>query len=192
MQIGLFFGTFNPVHIGHMIIANYMAYFTDLDEVWFIVSPQNPFKDKSKLLSEYDRLHLVDIAINKESKLRSSDIEFSLPKPSYTVNTLTYLKDRYPDKKFTLIMGADNLYSLHKWQNYEYILKNHKIYLYNRPNYDKEKQQISNLSAVTSFDVPLLNISSTFIRHAIKDGKNVAYFLPNGVFEYIDKMLFYR
>ncbi len=189
MNIGLFFGTFNPIHVGHLIIANYMADFTDLDEVWLVVSPHNPLKQKDSLLNEYDRLHLVELAIEGNDQLRVSNIEFDLPKPSYTTHTLAYLNEKYPNKKFALIMGSDNLRTLHKWKNYEQIIENHKIYLYNRPQYDDG--QFANHKNVRSFDVPLLNISSSFIRDAIKKDSSIQYLVADKVKDYIEKAGFY-
>ena len=135
-KTGLFFGSFNPVHVGHMIIANFMAQHTDLDQVWMVVSPHNPLKKQSSLAKDYDRLHLVNVAIGENPLLQSSNIEFSLPKPSYTIDTLTYLTEKFPEREFVLIMGGDNLNTLHKWKNYELLIKNHEIYVYQRPDYD--------------------------------------------------------
>ena len=136
MKVGLFFGSFNPVHVGHMIIAEHMANHTDLDEVWMVVSPQNPLKKQASLAGDYDRLHLVNLAIGENLKLRSSNIEFGLSKPSYTVDTLVYLREKYPNKEFVLIMGGDNLATLHKWKNFEVILRDYQIYVYKRPEYE--------------------------------------------------------
>ena len=204
MKIGLYFGTYNPVHVGHLVIANYMAEYTDLDQVWLIVSPQNPLKEKSSLLADYHRLALVKIAIDDNPKLRASDIEFKLPKPSYTATTLAYLKEKHPEHEFALIMGEDNLRTLHKWQNHEIILKNHKIYVYPRVLTTQEEAEISTINAqigndfaqnsnvVLCDDAPVMKVSASFIRQAIKDSKDVRYLLTEPVHKYIDEMNFYR
>ncbi|MFC6103817.1 nicotinate (nicotinamide) nucleotide adenylyltransferase [Olivibacter domesticus] len=184
-KIGLFFGSFNPIHTGHLIIANYMANHTDLSEVWLVVSPQNPLKKKDNLLNMYDRLEMVNLALEDAENIRSNDIEFRLPKPSYTIDTLIYLRERYPDKSFVLIMGADNLITLKKWKNYEIILRDFAIYVYPRPGFDSSEW--ANHSKITITNMPLMEISSTFIRNAIKERKNVRYFLPNKVLDFIDK-----
>lgn len=191
MKIGLFFGSFNPIHIGHMVIANHMVEFTDLDEVWFVVSPHNPHKKKATLLDGYHRLEMVRIAIGKNYKLRASDIEFSLPQPSYTVDTLTYIHEKYPMHNFSLIMGMDNLETLHKWKNHEVILENYNIYVY--PRIDSSNTNLgkhSNIHIVK--DVPIMQISATFIRKAIKEGKNVAPLLYPDVWDFLEKNNFYR
>lgn len=190
MKTGLFFGSFNPVHVGHMIIANFMATQTDLSEVWFVVSPQNPFKKKSSLARERDRLHLVRVAIGENLKLRASDIEFDLPQPSYTIDTLTYLIEKFPKKEFALIMGGDNLGSLHKWKNYELILQNHEIYIYKRPNYDLG--ELANHPKIHHFTAPLLDISATYIRSCIKSGKSIQYLVPEAVFDYLEGSNLYK
>jgi nicotinate-nucleotide adenylyltransferase len=183
MKIGLFFGSFNPVHVGHMIIANYMATHTDLDRVWIVVSPQNPLKPKATLAKDYDRLHFVQLAIGDNPMLRASSIEFGLPKPSYTIDTLTYLKEKHKEHEFVLIMGGDNLATLHKWKNYELILRDYHIYLYKRPQY--ELGELENHPHIHHFEAPLLDISATYIRQCIKDGKSVQYLVPDAVFEYL-------
>lgn len=182
---GLFFGSFNPIHTGHLIIASYMANYTDLQEVWFVVSPQNPLKTKKSLASMYDRLEMVNLAIGETEKLRASDIEFRLPQPSYTIDTLTYLQERYPGKRFVLIMGSDNLQSLAKWKNYELILRDYPIYVYPRPGY--APGELSSHPSVTITDTPLMDLSSTFIRKSLKEGKSVRYFLPDSVIDFIEK-----
>ncbi|WP_207428506.1 nicotinate (nicotinamide) nucleotide adenylyltransferase [Pedobacter sp. SYSU D00535] len=184
MKIGLFFGSFNPIHIGHLIIANYMAEFTDLDRVWFVVSPHNPLKNKSSLVNMYDRLEMTRLAIENSEKLEASDIEFRLPQPSYTIDSLTFLRERYPQHQFTLIMGADNLASLKKWKNYELILRDYKIAVYPRPGF--ENIQLASHPSVTLTDTPLMEISSTFIRKSLKEGKNVQFFVPDPVLKFID------
>jgi nicotinate-nucleotide adenylyltransferase len=183
VKIGLFFGSFNPVHNGHLIIANYVRETTDLDKVWLVVSPQNPFKVKHTLLNEYDRLHLIKLAIEGNDHLRASDIEFKLPKPSYTIDTLTHLKEKYPTYEFSLIMGGDNLTSLNKWKNYELILNNHDIYVYKRDG--DEQNPFPERKTIHFLDVPLLDISATFIRENIQKGHSMQYFLPDKVWEYV-------
>jgi nicotinate-nucleotide adenylyltransferase len=184
-KIGLFFGSFNPIHTGHLIIANYMANHTDLSEVWLVVSPHNPLKKKDSLLNMYDRLEMVNLALEDADNIRSNDIEFRLPKPSYTIDTLIHLQERYPNRNFVLIMGSDNLVTLKKWKNYEIILRDFEIYVYPRPSFDGTEW--NNHSKITITDTPLMEISSTFIRKAIKERKNVRYFLPNKVLDFIEK-----
>ncbi len=190
MHIGLFFGSFNPIHVGHMVLANYMASFTDMDAVWFVVSPHNPLKEKATLLHQNQRLHLVNLAIGDNNKLKSSNIEFGLPQPSYTVNTLAYLKEKYPQHQFSLIMGEDNLQSFAKWKNYEYIINNYKLYVYPRPNCNSSEFKIHPNVVMT--EAPLMDISSTMIRTAIKNKKDVSFFMPLAVWQYIDEMNFYK
>lgn len=184
-RVGLFFGSFNPVHIGHLVIANYMANFTELEEVWFVVSPQNPFKEKKSLGNMYDRLEMVNLAIENSDKLRASDIEFHLPQPSYTIDTLTHLSERYPNHQFVLIMGEDNLAGLHKWKNADILLRDYKIAVYPRPGYDGGK--LKKHPSVTVTDTPLMELSSTFVRKAIKERKNIQFFTPEKVLDFIDK-----
>jgi nicotinate-nucleotide adenylyltransferase len=190
MKIGLFFGSFNPVHNGHLIIANYVCEATDLDKVWLVVSPQNPLKPKESLLREYDRLHLINIAIEDNKNLQASNIEFKLPKPSYTIDTLIYLKDKYPQHQFSLIMGSDNLGTIHKWKNYELILKNYPIYAYNRRG--SEQNPYPQHKNITFLNFPFLDISATFIRENIKKGLSMQYFLPDAVWKYIDGTNLYK
>ena len=190
MKIGLFFGSFNPIHVGHLIIANYMATQTDLKQVWLVVSPQNPFKTKSSLARDYDRLHLVELAIEDNPALRASDIEFKLPKPSYTIDTLTYLREKYPQHEFTLIMGGDNLATLPKWKNYEAILKYYSVYVYQRPQY--EAGELSQHPSVRLFEAPLMQISASYIRRCIKAGHSIQYLVPTPVFEYLSSSHLYR
>ncbi len=189
-NIGLFFGSFNPIHIGHLIIANYMATQTDLDEVWIIVSPQNPLKVKTSLARDHDRLHLVRLAIDDNPALRVSDIEFRMPKPSYTVDTLAFLKEKHPQHQFSLIMGGDNLKTLHKWKNYDLILRDHNIYVYKRPEY--ELGDLANHPRVSLFEAPLMNISASYIRKCINEGKSVRYLVPEPVYEYLSGSNLYR
>jgi nicotinate-nucleotide adenylyltransferase len=192
MKIGLFFGTFNPIHIGHLIIANHMVEFTELDEVWFVVTPHNPHKKKSSLLADYHRYQMVLIATEDLPKLKPSKIEFDLPQPNYTINTLTYLYENYPNHEFSLIMGEDNLKSFHKWKNHEVILENHSLYIYPRVNENKEKPQLQDHSKINFIKAPIVEISSTFIRKAIKNNKNISALLPCKVWKYLDEMNFYK
>ena len=190
MRVGLFFGSFNPVHVGHLVIANYMVSFTDLDEVWLVVSPQNPLKEKSSLLGQNDRLHLVNLALDFHPKIKSSTIEFKLPQPSYTINTLAYLKEKHPQNQFCLIMGSDNLSSFSKWKNYEEILKNYELFIYPRPGYTGSEFDAH--PHVTFTKAPLMEVSSTFIRNAIKEKKDVRFYMHHKVWEYVDEMHFYK
>ncbi len=189
-HIGLFFGSFNPVHVGHMIIANYMVEYSGLDQIWMVVSPQNPFKEKKSLASEYDRLHLVQLAIGDMPSIRASDIEFTLQQPSYTIDTLIYLNEKYPDHTFSLIMGGDNLGSFHKWKNHEKILNNHRIYIYRRPSYDVGP--LADHKQVTMLDAPLLELSSSYIRQQLRDKKSIKYLVPQSVYEYLMEGNLYR
>jgi len=189
-KTGLFFGSFNPIHIGHMILAEYMVEHTDLEEIWFIVSPLNPLKEKKGLLADYHRLAMVNIAVENDARMRSSNIEFTMPQPSYTIDTLAYLGEKYPDRKFVLIGGTDILPSFHKWKNYELLLENYSIYIYNRPKYDKG--EYAGHPNIKFFEAPLMEISASFIRHAIKNGKGIRYMLPPKVYEYMREMHFYE
>ncbi len=195
-KIGLFFGSFNPIHVGHLVIANHIAHSDKVDEVWFVVSPQNPFKKKKTLLEDYHRLTLVNEAIENNSKLKSSDIEFTMPQPSYTADTLAYLIDKYPNNEFSLIMGEDNIKSFHKWKNYEVILKNHEIIVYPRVGVDDKLKAESEILAHKNVhilkDIPVMDISASYIRKQIKEGKTVAYLLTDKVAKYVDEMNFYR
>ncbi|MGL2965475.1 nicotinate (nicotinamide) nucleotide adenylyltransferase [Flavobacterium sp. XGLA_31] len=191
MKIGLYFGTFNPIHVGHLIIANHMAEYSDLDQVWLVVTPHNPHKEKSTLLDDYQRLHMVHLATEDFIKIKPSDIEFKLPQPNYTVNTLAHLGEKYPQHEFALIMGEDNLNSLHKWKNYEVILANHNIYVYPRVNAGELDSQFANHPKIHRVGAPVIELSSTFIRESIKNKKNVAPMLPHKVWEYLDHNLFY-
>ena len=190
MNVGLFFGSFNPIHIGHLIIANYMANFTDLDEVWMMVSPHNPLKDQKSLANMYDRLEMAKLALENAENIRVSDFEFQLPQPSYTIDTLTHLSEKYPGRQFSLIMGADNLLSLKKWKNYELILRDYHIYVYPRPGF--ENSEFLQHPSVTVTNSPLMEISSTFIRKSLKENKNVQFFIPDKVLEFIDSKNLYR
>ena len=204
MNIGLYFGTFNPIHVGHLIIANYMVEFTNLDQVWLVVSPQNPLKKKSTLLEDYHRLSMVEIAIEDNNNLKASNIEFKLPQPSYTINTLTYLKEKHPKHEFSLIMGEDNLRTFHKWKNYEQILENHKIYVYPRALTEQERQEMDDSLSLEKksrvlgtkniiiCDAPVMKISASFIRDSIKNKKDVRYLLTELVYKYVQEMNFYK
>ncbi len=192
MKIGLYFGTFNPIHVGHLIIANHMAEYSDLEQVWMVVTPHNPHKQKNTLLDDYQRLHLVRLATEEYSKIKPSDIEFKLSQPNYTVNTLAHLKDNYPQHEFSLIMGEDNLKSLHKWKNYEYILDNHDIYIYPRVAEETQNFELTNQTRIHKIDAPIVEISSTFIRENIKNKKNIRPLLSEKVWEYVDHNNFYR
>lgn len=192
MKIGLYFGTFNPMHAGHLIIANHMAEFTGLDQVWMVVTPHNPLKKKNSLLEDHHRLQMVFLATKNYAKIKPSDIEFRLPQPNYTVNTLAHLQEKFPTHEFSLIMGEDNLNSLHKWKNYNVILQNHDIYVYPRINTEIAEPELANHPKIHRIDAPVIEISSTFIRNSIKNGKNIQPLLPQKVWEYIDHNLFYR
>ncbi len=189
-KTGLYFGSFNPIHCGHLMIASYMLEFSDLKNIWFVISPQNPLKEKSSLLNDYHRLALVNVAIADDTRFKSCDIEFKLPQPSYTINTLTFLKGKYPQKEFSLIMGADNLENLHKWKEYEKILESNSINVYPRPGSDGG--DFKNHPNVHWVSAPLLEISSSFIRAAIKEKKNMSYFLTEKVYQYVQEMHFYE
>ena len=196
-KIGLFFGSFNPIHIGHLILANYILEHSDMQELWFVVSPQNPFKEKKSLLNDHNRLDMVQLAIKNYQKMRASTVEFSLPTPSYTIDTLTYLQEKHPDYSFSLIMGEDNLGSLHKWKNYDLLLQNYQVIVYPRifgedisssPNVT----QLKNHHNIHKIDAPIIELSATEIRDMIKSGKNVRPMLPPEVFEYLDGSSFYK
>jgi nicotinate-nucleotide adenylyltransferase len=198
MNVGLFFGTFNPIHVGHLIIANYMANFTSLDQVWLVVSPHNPLKEKSTLLGDQHRLTLVRIAVEENSKLWASDIEFSMPQPSYTAKTLAVLKEKYPNNNFSLIMGEDNLRSFPKWYNYEKILDEYPIFVYPRlrtaaeENHSAVERILTHPNVHMCNDLPVMNLSASFIREGIKNKKDVRYLLTESVLTYIVEMHFYR
>lgn len=190
MKIGLFFGSFNPIHIGHLAIANYMVEFTDLEKVWLVVSPHNPLKQKNSLLSDQHRLQMVRIAIEYDNRFKVSNIEFNLPQPSYTINTLTYLKEKYPENEFVLIMGSDGLATFDKWKNYAELIANYKRYVYPRP--DTNPELLRNIENGMIVNAPLIEISSTFIRQAIAERKDIRYFLPEKVWQFLSEMNFYR
>ena len=204
MNVGLYFGTFNPIHVGHLVIASYMSEHTDLDQVWFVVTPQNPLKNKKSLLQDSHRLALVREAVDESPNLKASDIEFGLSKPNYTTNTLAHLIEKYPKHTFSLIMGEDNLRNFHKWRNYEHILKEHQIFVYPRVLTLQEQSEgtTSNNSQIEKLKkeknvvyckgAPVMKISASFIRHAIKEGKDVRFLLTEPVHKYVEEMHFYK
>ncbi len=192
-KVGLYFGTFNPIHIGHLAIANHMVEFSALDEVWFIITPQSPFKKKHSLLDNHHRYQMVFEAVQDYPNLKPSTIEFDLPQPNYTINTLLLLEEQYgKEHDFSLIMGEDNLKSFHKWKNYESILEHHAIYVYPRISKGKMEHQFEGHPKIIKVDAPIMEISSTFIRNAHKEGKNIKPLLPAPVWKYMDEMNFYR
>jgi nicotinate-nucleotide adenylyltransferase len=195
-KIGLYFGSFNPVHIGHIAIAGYMTEFSGLDQVWFVVSPQNPLKKKETLLADHHRLYMTQLAIGDNDRLKASDIEFNLPVPSYTIDTLTFLKEKYARNEFCLVMGEDNLYTLHKWKNADELIKRYPIYIYPRPDSVKpsslQLDHILSMATIHPVKAPLMDISGTFIRDGIKSGKDMSYFLAPAVWKYIREMHFYE
>jgi nicotinate-nucleotide adenylyltransferase len=189
-KTGLFFGSFNPIHIGHLAIANYMLEFTDLDEIWFMVSPHNPLKEKETLLADHHRLALVRISTENYPRFKASNFEFSLPRPSYTIDTLVRLEEKYPGRDFVLISGTDIFPTFHKWKNYEELLNHCQLYIYPRPGFDLGKY--AGHPNIHLYEAPLMEISSSFIRDAISNGKDIRFFLPEKVYEYIREMHFYR
>jgi|TARA_R110002020_G_scaffold30237_1_gene95060 nicotinate-nucleotide adenylyltransferase len=191
-KIGLYFGTFNPIHVGHLTIANHMVEFGGLDEVWFVVTPHNPHKKKSSLLDNHHRLAMVRVALEDYPKLKPSTVEFDLPQPNYTVHTLTVLEEKYPEQQFCLIMGEDNLKSLHKWKNYEVILERYELYVYPRISEGSVDHQFKDHPKITKVAAPIMELSSTFIRKGVKNRKNIRPMLPQNVWEYLDEMNFYR
>jgi nicotinate-nucleotide adenylyltransferase len=194
-NVGLYFGSFNPIHIGHLAIAGYITEFTPVDQVWFVVSPHNPLKKKETLLDDHQRLHMVWLAIGDNDRFRATDIEFRLPHPSFTIDTLTRLQEKYPGYRFSLIMGEDNLYTLDKWKNGMELVKNQPIYVYPRPGSKRpESPALDSILAAGDIHIvkaPLMEISGTFIRNNIRKGKNMSYFLPAAVWKYIEEMHFY-
>lgn len=189
MKTGLYFGSFNPIHNGHLIIAQHVLNETDLKQVWFVVSPQNPFKQQKTLLNEYDRLHLVNLAIQKSTRFKAIDIEFGLPKPSYTINTLVYLQEKYPQHEFSIIMGSDSLQNLDKWKNAETIMERYSIYVYTRPGFPVTENKIAELHTLAA---PLLEISATHIRELIQEGKSIRFLVPDIVLDEIEKSSYYK
>jgi nicotinate-nucleotide adenylyltransferase len=189
MHIGLYFGSFNPIHIGHLIIASYARHTTNLQQVWLVVSPQNPLKPSKSLLNEYDRLHLIHKALEGDPNLRVTDIEFKLTRPSYTVNTLAHLAEKYPQHNFSIIMGSDSFMNLNHWKNFQYIVKNHHLYIFRRPGFEVDN---TIGAAITIIDAPLLDISSTRIREMIKASIPIRYLVPEAVAQEIDENRYYK
>ena len=189
-NIGLFFGSFNPIHVGHLIIGSAMLAHSSLDEVWYVVSPQNPLKERRTLLADQQRLEMVRRAVHDDYHMRACDVEFHLPIPSYTVLTLAHLGEQYRDKQFSLIMGSDNLATLDRWRNWEYIIEHYQIYVYPRPGYDNCPH--ADHPHVTVVDVPMMDISSTYIREQIRLGHDVRYLLTEPVYQYLTEMHFYE
>lgn len=189
MNIGLYFGSFNPIHVGHLIIANHIVQHTPLDKIWFVVSPQNPLKPSSTLLNEYHRLHLVELAIKDNPKFRVSNIEFQLPKPSYTIDTLTHLSEKFPFEKFSVIMGSDSIQNITKWKNYEVLLKHYPIFVYQRPGFEVDQSTFPDLKIISA---PHLDISATHIRNLIKEGKSIQYLVTDEVKNYIEANHYYK
>ncbi len=189
-KTGLLFGSFNPIHIGHLMIAGYMYEFSDLDELWFVVSPLNPLKEKQSLLADHHRLEMVNLAIADDTRFRSCNIEFKLPRPSYTSHTLTYLQDKYPDREFVIITGTDIFPTFHKWKNWEQLLKFYSFYVY--PRKGSQDHELTRHPSVKVFDAPMVEISASFIREAIRSGKNMSYYLPEKTYRYIREMHFYE
>ena len=178
MKIGLFFGSFNPIHHGHLMVASYIANHTDLKQIWLVVSPQNPHKSQSSLLNEYDRLHLAQLAIENDDQIKVSDIEFKLPKPSYTIDTLTYLEEKFPQHEFYIIMGGDSFQNLPKWKNFETLVKNYRFIVYRRPGFDITENYGANMQYL---EAPMLELSATLIRNNCKDGITIRYLVPEDV-----------
>lgn len=190
MKVGLYFGTYNPIHIGHLAIANYMVEFTEIDQVWFVVSPHSPHKNKKNLLDDYQRLELVNRAIHDDFRFRVTDIEFRLPKPSFTIDTLTYLQEKHPKHEFFLIMGGDNLDSFRKWKNHDQILENYRILVYPRPGFNMQEKDFH--PHIQLVNAPLMEISASFIREALAAGKDIRHFIPPKAYQYLEEMNFYR
>lgn len=191
MKIGLYFGSFNPIHIGHLIIANYIAQNTQIEQVWLVVSPQNPLKNTSTLLNEYQRLHLAQLAVEQNPYIKVSDIEFKLPRPSYTIDTVAYLKEKYPQHSYSIIMGSDSFQNIHKWKNADILRKENEFIVYPRDGFSI-KQVNNDIEKVEIINAPLLNISATEIRKTIKQGKSIRYFVPDKVLEEIEKGGYYK
>lgn len=192
MKIGLFFGTFNPIHIGHLIIANYLAEFSNIDEVWFVITPLSPFKQKKTILNNHHRLAMANIAVEDFPKLKTTDIEFNLPLPNYTINTLIYLEEKYPSHQFSLIIGEDNLNGFHKWKNFETILEQYELIVYPRISEKSADNELKIHPNIKKTNAPIVQISSTFIRNSIKEKKDIRSMLPINVWKYIDEMNFYK
>ncbi|HPR33013.1 MAG TPA: nicotinate (nicotinamide) nucleotide adenylyltransferase [Prolixibacteraceae bacterium] len=190
MNVGLFFGSFNPIHTGHLIIASYIVEYSPIDCLWFVVSPHNPMKKKKSLANDYDRFEMVTLAIGNDPRFEACDIEFHLPKPSYTIHTLTYLKEKYPQNHFSLIMGADNYEHLNKWKNYEVLLSDYSFIVYPRPGHSCDNDALP--ATVIRVDAPLMEISSTFIRNALAENRDIRHFVPEAVYQYIQKHHLYH
>lgn len=190
IKTGLFFGSFNPIHVGHMAIANYMVEFTEIDQLWFVISPQNPLKKKKTLLDEYQRLELVNRAIGDDLRFRASKVEFNLPKPSYTIDTLAYLSEKYPTHQFFILMGSDSLETIQKWKNADVLVANYDIIVYPRPGFNPEIAK--KYPRVQIANAPLIELSSTFLRESIRAGKDVRHFLPHRSWDYLQQMNFYK
>jgi len=188
MHIGLYFGSFNPIHIGHLIVANHIVENTEIDKIWFVVSPHNPLKEAHTLLNEYDRLHLVELAIQDNPKFRASNVEFHLPKPSYTIDTLTHLREKFPLERFSVIAGSDSFQNIHRWKNFERLIADYSFIIYKRPGFDIQEKHGADITIV---EAPLLEISSTYIRQQIKNKKSVRYLLPDNVYEYVTESRYY-
>jgi nicotinate-nucleotide adenylyltransferase len=189
-KTGLFFGSFNPVHAGHLIIANYFLEYSDLEEIWFIVSPHNPLKEKKSLLPDHHRYAMVQIAVEDDLRMRASNFEFNLPKPSYTIDTLIRLEEKYPGNEFIMIAGSDIFPSFHKWKNYEELLKNYHFYIYSRPSYGLGEYE--GHPHIRLFNAPMMEISASFIRQGLAEGKDLRYFFPCKVYDYLKEMHFYE
>ncbi len=189
MKIGLYFGSFNPIHIGHLIIANHILNKNLVEKLWFVVSPQNPLKAERLLLNEFNRLHLLILAIDDDARMKASDIEFYLPKPSYTVDTMTYLQEKYPEEEFSIIMGSDSFKNIKKWKNSSVLLENFQILVYTRPGFAVES---TDECRVIILDAPLLEISATQVRELIRDDKSIRYLVPEKVREELDKSRYYK
>ncbi|MFW5944227.1 MAG: nicotinate (nicotinamide) nucleotide adenylyltransferase [Bacteroidota bacterium] len=190
MKIGLFFGSFNPIHLGHLAMANYFTEFTDLERIWLVISPQSPFKNKNNLLEEHHRYNMAQLALEGDIKIRPSNIEFQLPRPSYTIDTLTYISENYPDHSFHLILGSDNLTYLHQWKNFSELIRKYSIYVY--PRSEVDPSEYAGRYQFKIVNAPLIEISSSFIRNSIKQGKDVRYFLPAKVYKYLKDNHFYE
>jgi nicotinate-nucleotide adenylyltransferase len=190
MITGLYFGSFNPIHIGHLAIANFMVEFSDVEQIWFVVSPQNPLKEKKSLLNDYHRLELVRLAIEGDDRFRASDIEFKLPTPSYTIDTLAYLQEKNPGREFQLIMGSDGLRTFHKWKHASLIVEKYHRLIYPRPGTDPVPS--GPIPNATLVDAPMMDISSSFIRKAIREGKDIRHLVPAKAYTYMREMHFYE
>jgi len=188
MHIGLYFGSFNPIHIGHLIIANHVLQHSEIDKIWFVISPHNPLKESHSLLNEYHRLHLVELAIESNPKFRASNVEFSLPKPSYTIDTLTYLSEKFPLERFSVIMGSDSFSNIARWKNYQQLLDQYELIIYRRPGFEVAKMNTGHIQVM---DAPMLDISASFIRQQIQAKKSVQYLLPDPVWEYVRTNRYY-